>query len=248
MYCSSFFVEQSVSCCNLSIYQLCSAQLDTKRVAQISAHINPSAGRAPVTGASSCLETGSLCFTKKTKQNPQQTRGNHTKLLAPKKEEGIHTKKSNHNSGGIIMHRTNTPSSIEPASKTKCWYCGGNVNSSNSGCCHQDTDTKCLNRRVSCMFNSLTGQATNTITWHFQNLQKINKKKKTAKQESRSQTEGVRPSTSTDNHVKGDHSIEASSSSKTIWKETKDSESHICADHVKLSNFVNFYMKSSRSD
>ena len=37
-------------------------------------------------------------------------------------------------------------------------------------------------------------------------------------------------------------------SSKTIWKETKDSESHICADHVKLSNFVNFYMKSSRSD
>ena len=71
---------------------------------------------------------------------------------------------------------------------------------------------------------------------------------KTAKQESRSQTEGVRPSTSTDNHVKGDHSIEASSSSKTIWKETKDSESHICADHVKLSNFVNFYMKSSRSD
>jgi hypothetical protein len=42
------------------------------------------------------------------------------------------------------------------------------------------------------------------------------KKENTAKQESRSQTEGVRPSTSTDNHVKGDHSIEASSSSKTI--------------------------------
>ena len=49
----------------------------------------------------------------------------------------------------------------------------------------------------------LTGQATNTITWHFQNLQKINQKKNTAKQESRSHTEGVRPSTSGGTQAQG---------------------------------------------
>jgi len=62
----------------------------------------------------------------------------------------------------------------------------------------------------------LTGQATNTLLGTSKIFKKSTKKENTAKQESRSQTEGVRPSTSTDNHVKGDHSIEASSSSTTI--------------------------------